>query len=192
MKKLFFAAMLAGATIFTSCSSSKADEQAREDSERRADSIEAVEAAAQRAERARQDSIRQDSIQKAEEFTAAIPTFREVQNVAFNANAQKSFFKKRGFKVSSSSQSVFSDVDGEMVKYTTVTATLEGPDGKSCKYKHNGEDKWSLTISGAPEILDNFAADAKAYANKKQKDMNEMDIFFSKSGDTVSISWPTN
>ena len=64
MKKLFFGGV--ALLLMASCAGRGSSEKAREDSVRIADSIAQVETATAAAEQARQDSIRQDSIAKAE------------------------------------------------------------------------------------------------------------------------------
>ena len=80
MKKLLFGAVVL--LLMVSCSGNGTTEKAQEDSKRLADSIAQVKAAA---EQARLDSIRQDSIQKAE-------------LEAFNINLFVSPFKEEGFQ----------------------------------------------------------------------------------------------
>ncbi len=190
MKKILFASMAAGTLIFASCSGSKADEQAREDSERRADSIEAVEDAARSAERARQDSIRLDSIQKAEEFASAIPSFTEVADSQGN---WASLFKKRGFSISYKSSKGWDNEMGEDVTVKLVIAKLNEGSEPSCVFTENNFG-FAMTINGAPELLDQYDREAKAYVAKLKKEQPDdwytQGYKVTRSGNTVTMSWP--
>ena len=114
--------------------------------------------------------------------TAAIPSFYEIEK---SKNVDK-LFKNRGFKVSKKREYV----DRYDDNFTFVTATYDSGDGISCKYV---EDLYGFkfTVKGAPEILDKFQRDAKAWI-KSEIRKNPGDAWVermsaTKSGNTVTV-----
>lgn len=178
--------------IACSSSADKAYEVEGDGMQEEVDSSASIEAQKEAEEQARLDSIKSDSNAKVARFKASIPTFKEVFSTEGYAVAEKVLFKKCGFKVSTSSWSAFSDISGETEYYTSVTAVLKGPDGMSCIFKENGIDEWTMTIIGAPDVLDKFAVDTKAFAIRSQNNIDEPDYFYKKTGNTVLFSWLIN
>lgn len=164
----------------SACSGSKSAEQARLDSIHRADSIAAVQA--------RLDSIRQDSIKKAEKIISAIPTFKEIDQLNHSI-----LFKKKGFEVTYKKGRGWDNEICEEVIVDRVRAELNKGGEPSCSFAET-EHGWSMTINGAPDVLAKFAADAKAYvANLKRlnpDDWYTQEINVTVSGNTVKMFWP--
>ena len=161
MKKILLGAV--ALCLMASCAGNGSSEKAREDSARIADSIAQVEKAKAEAEQARQDSIRQDSIKKIEKAIASIPTFYE-----FEKNSRRGkFFKDRGFSVVE--KYVYVDVDIEY--YYDVKATFKPADGISCTFKNDygGYGGFSITLEGAPEVLNKIYEDAKSFVKSRNK-----------------------
>ena len=188
MRKIYFvlgAALLL--CLFSACSNS--DKQHEEDSIRRADSIAAIEAAEKAAEEARLDSIRQDSIEKAEKIIASIPTFSEVDRGNF-----ATLFKKKGFEISYKKGKVWDNEVLDFVPYNNTIASLNKGGEPSCLFVEN-DNGWTMTINGAPELLDKFASDAKNNVAKLKRE-NKGDWYFEAfkvtvSGNSVKMYWPT-
>lgn len=162
----------------------KSDEAAKADSALQADSLAAVQRAAEQAEQARQDSIRQDSIDKEEAALAAIPTFRELLK---NQN-NPALLKSRGFNVSTKQEYY----EGDDAYYTHVTATYSTPAGVKVKYTD-----WllgfTIKITGAPEVLNKIYLDAQKYvAEESQKNGGWWNECWSvkKKGDEVEVYFP--
>lgn len=135
------------------------------------------------AESATMDTVPQASKEKEEEPEVSIPTFREIEKSRDTA----SLFRKKGFKVSVKKH--FYEGDGEYIPH--VTATYDSGNGISCKYSD-----WllgfTITIKGAPEILEKFYSDAKSYIEKeKRKGENWNECWsLTKKGDTIEIYYP--
>lgn len=92
MKRILFG--ISALFLMASCSGNGASEKVREDSARIADSIAQVEAAKAAVEQARLDSIRQDSIAKAEvaaQYDALLNQYIKAANNPSAANANKSW-----------------------------------------------------------------------------------------------------
>lgn len=191
MKKAILSAALLLA--LTACGSDK--EKAAADSAR-ADSIAAVEAqhAAEAAEQARLDSIRQDSINQANLFAAKVPLFGQINEKYGDQLA--AFFKSRGFDVSYTYGKTWEPETGDMTPVKQINATLKVGDNE-CTYRERHNDAGYaqiMTIKGAPEKLNEYAASARAYIATMKK-QNPGDWYFDSvkvtvSGNTVTIQYP--
>lgn len=162
MKKILFGAT--ALILMVSCSGNGTSyEKARQDSIRIADSIAQVEAAKAIAEQARQDSIRQDSIKRIEKAIASIPSFYEFEK---NSHRGK-FLKERGFNVTEK----YVYEGGDLVDYYDVKATFQPTEGISCTFKNNmgGAAGFSITIDGAPDVLNKIYEDAKSFVKTRNK-----------------------
>lgn len=162
MNKLIFIAIALVMTAVTACGPSAAEkaEKARQDSIRVADSLNAVAAAI---ERARLDSLRQDSIEKYQQFVAAIPSFTEIENSRGN---WKKLFANRGFSMSSHTV-IGWDCDAlEDVPYKAVIGTLQMGD-RYCQFYKTQNGGFKMTIKGAPTLLEEFANQGRAYVAKQ-------------------------
>lgn len=186
MKK--FMILIAAAGLLAGCGARQSAEERRRDSLRAIDSILAVkhdeEMRIAAIEQARQDSLRQDSIAKAESARAAIPTFGEIEN----STNRVSLFKSRGFKVAI--KKVFNDQLDDYDDYLTATYSAGGV---SCTYKTEW-DGYKYTINGAPDLLEKFYSEAKASIDAQRR-TNPNDAWVqqwkaTKAGNTVTCSWP--
>ncbi|MDE6273248.1 MAG: hypothetical protein K2M31_09625 [Muribaculaceae bacterium] len=176
MRKIYF--VLGSALLlclFSACSNS--DKQHEEDSIRRADSLAAIEAAEKAAEEARLDSIRQDSIEKAEKLIASIPTFKEIRDAVstFDTAKQLNLFKSRGFTsnykkhtYTVSEEEAGAEEPGTYTVNGPVTATLTIDGNEVCKYQELNNHGWGfkITINDAPQILEKMKKDADEYFRK--------------------------
>lgn len=178
MKKLLYGAV--ALLLTASCAGNKAEKE-NEESIRQADSIAAIEArqeAQAAAEQARLDSLRQDSIAKAEKASANIPTFNEIMNCS---NLAK-MFKSHGFKTSV--KKVYNEAYETYDEDVTATYS-EG--NLYCKYITDGYGL-EYTIKGNDELLDKFLKDAKAYISREKKKNNISENAKAyKSGSTVTV-----
>ena len=161
MKKLLFGA--AALFLIASCGGNGTSEKVREDSSHIADSIAQVEAAKAAAEQARLDSLSQDSIKKIEKAIASIPTFYEFEKNSYRGK----FFKERGFRVTEK----YINVGGDIGDYYDVKATFKPIEGISCTFKNylGGAGGFSITIDGAPEVLNKIHIDAKSFIKARNK-----------------------
>lgn len=154
-----------------------------QDSIREADSIAAYEAAVAAAEAARADSIRRDSIAAVQSALENIPTFNQVMD----AYDRKSLFKSKGFATSTK------EVYNEMYDMyePMLTATYNPAPGISYKYKEDWGG-FKITITGAPDFLDQYYAAAKAWMEKYKRDAGSDDWWAqassaTKSGNTITL-----
>lgn len=161
----------------TGCSGGNAQKE-RDDSIRRADSLAAVEASIQEdlkaAEQARLDSIRQDSIAKAEndKFLNALP---DPKKIVWDAKAGK-YLKSLGFEGSSKGNE----------DYAEGTYTLTMGD-KTCKVHYTSEfnvGDTEVTITGDDDALDKFYKKA----SKMKASYEEGGTTVEKKGNTIYIS----
>lgn len=175
MKKLLFGA--AAVLLMASCSgngSAEKTEKTGEDSARISDSIAQVEAAQAASEKAHQDSLRADSIQKAEAdaFYNKLP---DPKKIVWDVNAGK-YLKKLGF--SGSSRGDEESAEG--------TYTLTDGD-KTCKVHYTTEfniGDTEVTITGDEEALNKFYK----RASKMKASYEEGGTTVEKKGNTVYIS----
>ena len=183
MKKLLFGAAALLVMVMASCNG--ASEKAREDSIRIADSIAQIEAAKAAAEQARLDSIRQDSIQNAEEFSRVV---KALENLPNEKDKIVGYLTALGFKGSKKTSTrtqdyIGSEIEVEVEKYH-YTFTLGD---KSITYSMDFEDTLAfgsctqkITVEGDDDALDClYRAARKKYDN------------VSKRGNTIVIeeSW---
>lgn len=188
MKKitLFAILMLTVSTVIISCSGRNAEKE-REDSIRRADSIAAVEAANEEAlrlaEQNRQDSISQDSIQNAENFTQAV---KALENISSASDIDK-YLKNLGFTgaTKSSKKSQYDPLieEDREIDVTKANYTFTSGD-KTINYQSETEESLSggsstekITVEGDSEALDNL------YKALKVKVEGEI----TKKGNTITI-----
>lgn len=182
-------------TIFVySCGPSASEKRLNQiqDSLLTADSIAKAEAeAAALAEQARLDSIRQDSIVKAEKIIAAMPTFKEIED---NRGSLEGMFKRKGFIISYAKGEAWNP-ETTYFEYTPrIVAKLNSGGTPSFSYVEN-DNGYKVTITGAPEKLERFGKDAKAWL-KKWKAQAPDDWYYQEfkvtvSGNTVIVYWPT-
>lgn len=192
MKRLF---LLSAVTLLIASYGGSDKEKAADDSAR-ADSIAAVEAqhAAEAAQQAHLDSLRQDSINQAEIFASKIPSFKLINE---NEGEQlESIFKSHGFTVSYTYGKSWNPDALDMTSVKQINATLKMGD-KECTYREhfgdNGTD-YTMIIKGAPEKLNEYATEAKSYI-AKMKRQNPGDWYYGDtkvkvSGNTVTIHYP--
>lgn len=182
--------------MMCACGGKSADEQAAEQKQHD-DSIAAAvraEEAAKAAELARLDSLRQDSIKRIENFRAAIPTFAEVNDYGDYAK----LFKTKGYTITYGKGEGWDNEILQIVPVKTVIANLKLDDQHSCSFREfcsfeNGVG-WKMTINGAPEELEKFAAAAKSFMNgEKAKYPNDWyygDAYVKQAGNTVTYRFP--
>ena len=186
MKNLLFGAM--ALFLMASCSGNGSSEKAKEDSARIADSLSHVEAIKEAEEAikladAAIEQARLDSIEKVQLALNAIPTFNEIVS---SRNTEK-LFKNKGFKVSVKQEYY----EGDAEYYPHVKATYNPGNGISCKYSD-----WllgfTITIKGAPELLDRFYADAQSYiaAGKRKEADGSIGWRATRKGDTIDVYLP--
>lgn len=155
------------ALLLASCNTNKSSEaDPAADSIRRADSIAAIQAVAETAEKARIDSLREDSIAKINLAKENIPSFKEVNSKY--GQQLSSMFKSRGFEVSSTTVMCFSPEDECDVPVKFTIAKLKQGD-LSCEFRQT-EGGFKMTINGAPDVLAKFASDAKNYIAKLKRE----------------------
>lgn len=178
MKKIILFCAVALAAM-TACNNAQKEAEAA--AKAKADSIARADSIAKVVEQHRLDSIRQDSIRQIEEAMAKIPTFNEINN----ARNRASLFRNRGFKVSTRKvyEEIFSDYS------TYITASLNLPNGVSCKYSE-GFPESTFTLVGAPELLDKYLAEAKAWCaveKRKYSNIGGANFYAKKTGNKVTV-----
>ena len=179
MKKTFIFASLFMMLlcVATSCASKENTEKLREDSIRQADSIAAVEAALQAQEQARLDSIRQDSIAKAEveNFFKALP---DPNKIVWEMNAGK-YLKSLGFE--GSTKIINKDEEESEGTYTLTMGD------RVCKVHFTttfNEGDTEVKITGDEDALTKFYQKAA----KMKATYEEGGTTVEKKGNTVIIS----
>ena len=183
MKKITLLYSAVALLALASCGGGKSDEAAKADSARQADSIAAVqkaaEQAAQAAEQARQDSLRQDSIDKAQAFTNALP---DPQIMLKKTGKQRgSYLSSLGFK--GSQKTTYDEMMGGEYSSGNYTFSV---DGKTCTIKWDedfNQTTITVTINGDETALNAFYAKSKKVTNSGM----ESGCNTSKSGNTITI-----
>ena len=162
MKKLLLGAI--SLIFMTGCAGNGVSEKAREDSAPSiGDSIVQVETSNATDEQTRKDSIRQDSVKRIDNTMASIPTFYEFEKNSYRGK----FFKNKGFDVVEKHVQVGGDLDD----YYDVQATFKTMDGISCTFKNylGGAGGFSITIVGAPDVLNKIYENAKSFVKTRNK-----------------------
>ena len=124
-----------------------------------------------------------DSIAKVELALSAIPTFSEI----VSSRNTENLFKNKGFNVTVEYE--FYENDAEY--YPHVKATYNPGFGISCDYTD-----WllgfTITIKGAPELLDRFYADAQSYIAYGKREGMDGSVGWSatRKGDAIEVYLP--
>lgn len=185
MKKLLFGAL--ALFIMSGCSGKNQNENVAKDSNVNLDSVITQDTVAQitelpvEAPQPASDTTPKVTAEKKKK--ASLPSFRE-----FERNSGKaSFFRKHGFEVSEK----YVYIGGEIEDYKDIKASYGPIDGVSCKFKnyYGGDGGFSVTIKGAPELLDKIYQDAKSFAAARNRSYqaqgSEEEAEVTRSGNTV-------
>ena len=195
MRKLLFIIAVFSFTLHSCKSDGKSEGDTQDTILVKNDSVppEAVhETAIKEEEKIREDSLKQDSIQKIQATIKAIPSF----NKLLNTKNDFALFKKLGYNVSSNKvkNALYDVLDFEDPYVTLTKATKELGNGAMITYQQDICGSYKMTIKGMPKVLENYYKETKAQVKQFNRKYGD-DIFYitvEKHGDNITVEVPCN
>lgn len=144
------------------------------------------------AEKIRLDSIREDSIQKIEATTEAIPSF----NRLIHTENQSALFKKLGYEISHKKvkNELYDYLDFQDPYITFMTATKDLGNGTEITYQQDYCGSYKMTIKGMPEVLENYFKETKKQVKQYNRKYGDAIYYLiaEKHGDKITVKVPCN